>query len=315
MYTLYIDESRRYPFLGLGGYYCLTSDELEITNLFNNFKKNQLLIPEYAPICWSPPRSTYDNNYSIFKEISDLIYKEKNITITNYRNTTIKFISTLQNKIELLSIICEDQRRDSKWRYSYQLHSTAFDLLIQRYSDKIKNLDMQYNILNSIVMDRIDFPKRNGISRYLEKRFNFLLNKTNKGLKEDLIRAESDKSLEQKYRKAFLDGYPSFSIPSLSELNFKENFYISNTARDVFLQIADFCIGATVYWIKANQAYDDKPHESNKEVLFNAINTFSLIEPMFKKGSDRLLGYGLFGFPLEVSRKVFDWLTRNLKRE
>lgn len=290
-YFLVIDESRRNPICGLGGYFISERNLKNLVHKFQDFKKEELKIKTSSPIKWSLPKDGQRGA----KKFSDIInsLKKQNISDQQFREKVLNFISSIEG-LEPICVILHDLRARSDHLSVDDLYIWGFRFILQSafFFAKEKGIN-NGNRFSLIVLKDIhkfkDFYIEYKNFYYRGNHFSYIDRNTG----------------EQKY----VDYEP------LESLNFFESLTEARSAESISIQISDFIIGSLVYYCRAGFAQFQNKSEKNKKTKFQAIK---IVKPLIKTMKN-IYKTKVFGRGIKVHPKTTDlysWLkTVNFYKE
>lgn len=272
-YFLVIDESRRNPICGLGGYFISENNLKKGIENFQNFKKMELKIKSSSPIKWSLPTSEQKDSKRYLDIIKNL--KENNITKQIYREKVINFISQLEG-IEPICVFLHDVRSGSSHLSVDDLYIWGFRFLLQRASIFAEKKEPLEKAKFSLIVLK-DLHKFNDF--YIEYK-NFYYEGSH-------IPYTDRNTGEQR----------SVDYKPLKSLNFFDSLTEARTDESVPIQIADFIIGSLIYFARAGYALSQVNSENNRKTIYSSKKIVRPIILIMKKVYGRILGKGIIVHP------------------
>ena len=282
-YFLIIDESRRNPICGLGGYFISEINLKKTIKDFQDFKKKELKINVSSPIKWSLPSSEQRDS----KRYSDIIksLKDNNITEQQYREKVINFISKIEG-IEPICIFLHDVRSDSSHLSVDDLYIWGFRFILQSASIFAENKNSFDKAKFSLI-----------VLKDLHKFKDFYIEYKNFYYDGSHIPYIDRNTGEQK----------SVDYKPLKNLNFFDSLTEARTDESIPIQIADFIIGSLVYFGRAGYALSQENNDANRKTKYSSIKIVQpIISVMRRVYGNRILGKGIKVHPKNTG--LYSWL-------
>jgi hypothetical protein len=282
-YFLVIDESRRNPICGLGGYFISEVNLKKAVENFQNFKKKELKVKSSSPIKWSLPTSEQKDS----KRYSDIIksLKENNITEQQYREKVIDFISKIEG-IEPICVFLHDVRSDSGHLPVDDFYIWGFRFLLQSASIFAENKNPSDKAKFSLI-----------VLKDLHKFKDFYIEYKNFYYDGSHIPYTDRNTGEQK----------SVDYKPLKNLNFFDSLTEARTVESLPIQIADFIIGSLVYFGRAGYALNQEDNDGNRKTKYSSVKIVQPIISIMKKiYGNRILGKGVKVHPKNTG--LYSWL-------
>ncbi len=301
-YFLIIDESRRNPICGIGGYFVSEENLKKAIREMQGFKKTILKIKPSSPIKWSLPQ----RNQKGVEKFSGILenLKKDNKSEHQFKKEMLEFISKL-NGIEPVCVLLHDLRRESDRLSVDDLYIWGFRFLLQSAFFFAKNKE------NIISQDPAQFCLI--VLKDLHKFKDFYIEYKNFYYEGSHISYVDRLTGEQK----------SIDYEALKNLNFFDSLTEASADESIPIQIADFIIGSIVYYARAGIAFYKEPSERNGKSKYQAIEIINpLIEVMKKIYDGNIIGRGIKIHPKTTDLYSFlnsvnfdDEFTYNLNRE
>jgi len=273
MHTIFLDESEQAPVYGVGGFFIKDDLLNDLEESYSQIKAGMGLLPG-DPLKWSLSRRAKHQEVR-------LKLKKQNIRPLLCRERILNFISQAVEFVIIVALLEDRRPEESLDRKASTLYSWAFKFLLQR----------AYYHTEKILMENPEFTEK-----VLHSRIKVIV---------DRPPADKDKTLyyHKIYQKAYYEGFrfERNQIPPLKQY-FYNTLLVSHSDYCSFIQLADFCVGATVYWAKANLS---------RRNMANAKRLLKLIFSKFRRVNEELIGYGIVGFPPNSSLYygLSSWVT------
>jgi len=272
-YFLVIDESRRNPICGLGGYFISENNLKKAIENFQDFKKKELKIKFFSPIKWSLPKSDQKESRRYTDIIESL--KINNITEQQYREKVIDFVSKIEG-IEPICVFLHDVRSDSSHLSVDDLYIWGFRFLLQRASFFAE----KKNFLDKATFSLI-------VLKDLHKFKDFYIEYKNFYYEGSHIPYTDKNTGEQK----------SVDYKPLKNLNFFDSLTEARTDESIPIQISDFIIGSLTYFVRAGYALNQDDNENSRKTLYSSKKIVQPIIFVMKKIYGKILGKGIIVHP------------------